>query len=183
LTTRSEFQKAVYDGKFRVLLSQDQIGSQIQNLAREITRDYEGKTPILIGVLNGGFMFLADLIRHIELDLEIDFIKISSYGDGKTSSGQVQLLKDVDADLSGRHVLIVEDIVDTSLSIKTIQEILIKRRPASLKFVVLLLKHKKAKIDFKLNYVGFNIDDDYVVGYGLDYKQMMRNFPSIYIME
>lgn len=180
---QSEFQRVVHDNKFPVLLSRDQIDSRVRELGEQITRDYQTKHPIVVGVLNGGFLFMADLIRYIELDLEIDFLKISSYGDEKVSSGQVSVIKEINADLRDRHVLVVEDIVDTGLSVKFLEQLFSRHHPASLKFVSLLLKKEKAKVDFDIDYVGFEIPDHFVVGYGLDYKQILRNLPAVYMME
>ncbi len=183
MTAISEFRKVVYDNKFRTLIDRQHIEKRVRELAREITKDYQGKEPILIGVLNGCFIFFADLVRHVELDLEIDFIKLSSYGDEKVSSGKVEILKNINADLRNRHVLVVEDIVDTGLSINFLKRKLLNLKPASLKFVSLLLKKEKAKVDFEINYVGFEISNEYVVGYGLDYKQVLRNLPAVYVMD
>jgi len=183
VTAISEFQKVVYDSKFRTLIDRKQIEKRVQELGKEITRDYQGKEPILIGVLNGCFIFLADLVRFVELDLEIDFIKLSSYGDEKVSSGRVEILKDINATLKNRHVLVVEDIVDTGLSINFLKQKLMNLKPASLKFVSLLLKKEKAKVDFKIDYVGFEVSNQFVVGYGLDYKQVLRNLPAVYVMD
>ncbi len=180
---RSEFEKVVYDGKFRVLLTRKQICARTQELGKLITEDYRDKNPIMIGVLNGGFIFMADLIRYMEIDLEVDFIKVSSYGDATVSSGRVQILKDINAEIQGRHVLIVEDIVDTGLSVRFLERKISELKPASLKFVSLLLKKDKAKVDFSIDYVGFEIPNEFVVGYGLDHKQILRNLPAIYVMD
>ncbi len=179
----SEFYKARYENKFRELLTKDAIQSRIEELGTQITQDYADKDPILIGVLNGCFIFFSDLVRQVELDLEIDFIKLSSYGDAKISSGKVTVLKDINADLKDRHVLIVEDIVDTGLSIRYLRNKLLQFNPASLKFVSLLYKENNADLDFDIDYVGFNIPNEFVVGYGLDYKQILRNLPAVYVME
>lgn len=183
MTQRTEYEKVVYDGKFRVLLSREQICARIGELGKQITEDYREKNPIMIGVLNGGFIFMADLIRHVEIDLEVDFIKVSSYGDGTVSSGRVQILKDINADIAGRHILIAEDIVDTGLSIRFLERKLSELKPASLRFVSLLLKKDRAKVDFNIDYVGFEIPNEFVVGYGLDHKQILRNLPAIYVMD
>ncbi len=183
MNDRTLFEKAVHDNAFRVLISKEKLQERIRELGRQITEDYRGKEPIMIGVLNGSFVFIADLVRAIELDLEIDFIKISSYGNEKTSSGRVQMIKDINADIEGRHVLIVEDIVDTGLSIKFLEEKLSALKPASLKFVTLLIKKEIAKVDFDIDYVGFEIPNEFVIGYGLDHKQILRNLPAIYVMD
>ncbi|MBN1464946.1 hypoxanthine phosphoribosyltransferase [candidate division KSB1 bacterium] len=180
---RTIFERAVLDGAFRVLITREELEKRIQELGRAITKDYRGKDPIVIGILNGCFVFIADLVRTIELDLEIDFLKISSYGDAQVSSGQVTMLKDVNAEIGGRHVLVVEDIVDTGVSLKYLEERLQALNPASLKFVTLLYKKEKAKIHFDIDYVGFEIPDEFVIGYGLDHKQILRNLPAIYVMD
>jgi hypoxanthine phosphoribosyltransferase len=163
------------------LISQNEIETRVRELGEQITHDYQGKHPILIGVLNGSFIFIADLVRSIELDLEVDFIKIASYGDEKVSSGEVELLKDINADIFNRHVLVVEDIVDTGLSIHFLQQRFSRMDPLSLKFVSLL--YKKEKANCYIDYIGFEISDEFVIGYGLDHKQILRNLPAIYIMD
>lgn len=183
MNERTIFERAVKDGAFRVLITRQELEKRIQELGQEITNDYRGKDPIIIGILNGCFVFIADLVRTIELDLEIDFLKISSYGDAQVSSGQVTMLKDVNADIGGRHVIVVEDIVDTGVSLKYLEERLKALNPASLKFVTLLYKKEKAKIHFDIDYVGFEIPDEFVIGYGLDHKQILRNLPAIYVMD
>ncbi|MBN1481840.1 hypoxanthine phosphoribosyltransferase [candidate division KSB1 bacterium] len=183
MNKKTVFEKAVYDSAFRVLVSKNALEKRIQQLGQQLTRDYRDKEPIIVGVLNGCFIFIADLVRAIELDLEIDFLKISSYGDAQVSSGQVTMLKDLQADIRGRHVLVVEDIVDTGLSLKFLQEKLSALKPASLKFVTLLYKKQKAKIHFEIDYIGFEIPDEFVIGYGLDHKQILRNLPAVYIMD
>lgn len=180
---RSEFEKVVYDGGFRTLLSQEKIEARIAELGRQITQDYRGLQPIMIGVLNGAVIFMADLIRHIELDVEIDFIKISSYGDAKVSSGIVRMLKDINADIKGRHILLVEDIVDTGHSIRFLHEKFMAMAPASLRFVSLLIKPANVQTDIPIDYVGFAIPNEFVVGYGLDHKQILRNLPAVYVMD
>ncbi len=179
----SEFKNVVYDNKFRVLLNQEKLNNRIKQLGREIALGYRDKHPIMIGVLNGAFIFMADLIRHAEIDLEVDFIKISSYGNSTTSSGNVRILKDMDADIHGRHVLVVEDIVDTGLSVKFLKDRLRQQGPASLKFISLLLKPESIKEKVHIDYVGFEIESSFVVGYGLDHKQILRNLPAIYVMD
>ena len=183
MNERTIFEKAVHDGAFRVLITREELEQRIRELGQKITADYRGKDPIVIGILNGCFVFISDLVRAIELDLEIDFLKISSYGDEQVSSGNVTVLKDVNADIKGRHVLVVEDIVDTGLSLKYLEERLKLLNPASLGFVTLLYKREKAKIHFDIDYVGFEIPDEFVIGYGLDHKQILRNLPAIYVMD
>lgn len=165
---------------FESLITEKQIRKRIKELAASISTDYTGKIPIFIGVLNGSFIFLADLIREITIDCELDFIKLSSYGDTTISSGQITLLKDPDCRIHGRDIVVVEDIVDSGLSLAFVKKIIEKENPKSLKFVSLLLKKGLPKIDFTIDYIGFEIIPVYVVGYGLDYAQKVRNLKSIY---
>lgn len=180
---RSEFERVVYDGKFRILISEEKIEQKLRELGKQITEDYRDKNPIMIGVLNGGFIFMADIVRHVEIDLEVDFIKISSYGNATTSSGEVKMLKDINAEVTGRHILIVEDIVDTGLSIRFLEKKFLELEPASLKFVSFLVKKENAQVEYNVDYFGFEIPNEFVVGYGLDHKQILRNLPAIYVMD
>ncbi|MCS6990045.1 MAG: hypoxanthine phosphoribosyltransferase [Chloroherpetonaceae bacterium] len=167
--------------KFVVAITESEIQRRVQELGRDIERDYAGKTPILIGLLNGAFIFIADLCRAIAaIDVEVDFYKLSSYGDAKISSGDVKLLKGIDADIKGRHVIVVDDVVDSGLSMKFIRDALLQREPASLKFCALLFKEGVSELDFKIDYVGFAIPKHFVIGYGLDYKQKKRNLKCVY---
>lgn len=177
-----ETQKFI-NGNYKVLLSGNEIKDKVRELGKEISKDYRGKTPILIGVLNGSFMFCADLFREIDIDCEIDFIKISSYDKAMETSGEVKLLKDIDAHLKDRDVLVVEDIVDSGLSIQYLRNKLSQAKPKSLKFVSLLLKEGVAQVPLQLDYVGFRIPNQFVVGYGLDFAQKFRNLPHLYLME
>jgi hypoxanthine phosphoribosyltransferase len=164
-------------------LTEEKIQERVKEIAEEINRDYQGKIPVFIGVLNGSFLFLSDLIRHINLECEIDFFKLSSYGDEKISSGKVKLLKELNCEVNGRDLIIVEDIVDTGLSIKFIEELIETHTPASMRVVSLLVKPKSLKYNAKIDYIGFNIPSEFVVGYGLDYAQKFRNLRSIYILD
>ncbi|MDQ7041556.1 MAG: hypoxanthine phosphoribosyltransferase, partial [Rhodothermus sp.] len=152
--------------RFRLFLDAPTLQQRVAELGRQISRDYEGRQPILIGVLNGAFMFLADLMRYITIDCEVDFLKLSSYGAAKVSSGQVYELKKIDADIRGRHVLIVEDIVDTGLSMQFILERLKAHGPASVATVTLLHKAEATQVEVPLDYVGFQIPNKFVIGYG-----------------
>jgi len=169
--------------RFRRYLHADTIRSRVAEMGAQITEDYADTTPILVSVLNGAFMFTADLMRGIDTDCEIDFIKLSSYGAAKVSSGEVHELKSVDADLGGRDVLIVEDIVDTGLSMDFMKERLLEYDPASLRVATLLHKPTATEPDLTLDYVGFQIPDLFVIGYGLDYGQLARNLSDIYILD
>ena len=169
--------------RFRRYLRAERIRSRVTEMGRRISTDYADTTPILVSVLNGAFMFTADLMRAIDTDCEIDFIKLSSYGAAKVSSGEVHELKSVDADLEGRDVLIVEDIVDTGLSMDFMKDRLQEYNPASLRVATLLHKPSATEPDLTLDYVGFQIPDLFVIGYGLDYGQLARNLGDIYILD
>ena len=181
----SDFPQHVYcrNERFRIYLTQDQIDARTQELADQINEAYAGKKPILIGVLNGAFIFTADLMRKLTIDCEVDFLKLSSYGAEKVSSGQVMELKRIDADLKGRDVIIVEDIVDTGLSMAYMLEKLNEYKPASLRVATLLHKTEATRIPLNLDYVAFEIPNLFVIGYGLDYGQLARNLPHIYILD
>mgnify|MGYP005640823829 CR=1 FL=1 len=166
--------------EFEELISEDKIKKRVIEIGTEISKDFEDKIPIIIGVLNGSFLFMADLVRNINIDYEVDFIKISSYGDSTKSSGTVRLVKDISADITGRDLIIVEDIVDTGLSIEFLYNRLMEAKPNSISFVTCLKKTTKVNVDHLVNYVGFNIGDSFVIGYGLDYAQKFRGLPSIY---
>lgn len=168
--------------KFKILIPQEKIQERVRELGNQITKEYEGKLPILIGILNGSFLFLADLVKHINIHCEIDFFKLSSYGDEKISSGEVKMLKELNADIKERHIIVVEDIVDSGLSIKFIQELLANHNPASVKVASLLVKPESLKYKVKIDYIGFEIPNEFVIGYGLDYAQKFRNLNSIYAL-
>lgn len=181
--TTEETRKFIESGESRLLLSKEEIRNKVRELGKQISKDYAGLCPILIGVLNGSFIFCADLFREISIDSEVDFIKISSYGEGTETSGVIKLKKDIDANLQGRHVIVVEDIVDSGYSINYLRERIERVRPKSLKFVSLLVKEDTARTEYKIDYVGFNIPNRFVVGYGLDFAQKFRNLPAIYVMD
>ncbi len=166
-----------------VLITFEQIKQKTAELGRQITEDYEGKDLLLICVLKGGLMFLADLMREIRLPVEIDFMAVSSYGDATESSGVVRILMDLDQNVQGRHILIVEDIIDTGRTLKYIIDNLRTRGPASIKVCTLLNKPARRVLDMPLDYVGFTIPDRFVVGYGLDYGQIYRNLPYIGVLK
>jgi len=165
-----------------VLLDSRTICDRVAELGAQISRDYRGKSPHLVAILKGASIFHADLVRCIELPLSIDFIAVGSYGKGNTSSGEVRLLKDLDDSLEGRDVLLVEDIVDTGLTLHYLVQSLQVRHPRSLKIVTLLDKPARRKIDVRVDYIGFEIPDEFVVGYGLDYDQRYRNLTDIHIL-
>lgn len=165
---------------FELYLTEEQIQSRVRELAALLNRDYAGRIPIFIGILNGSFIFFADLIREITVDCEVDFLKLSSYGDAKISSGAVKLLKDLNCQVEGRDIVIVEDIVDSGLSIEFIKKLILRENPRTFRVVTLLFKKDVSKIDFPLDYVGFEIPPEFVIGYGLDYAQKVRNLRAIY---
>ncbi len=169
--------------RFKVYLTDEEIQSRVRQIGKKISSDFLDKKPIFIGVLNGAFIFLSDLMRYVDIPCEVDFLKLSSYGDDKVSSGEVTELKQIDAEIRGRHVILVEDIVDTGLSIKFLVEKLKRSEPASLSTVTLLHKTEKTQHDVQLDYVGFRIASLFVLGYGLDYAQEGRNLAQIYILD
>ena len=164
------------------LISEDALQARVKEVAKDIQRDAGGEPLLLLGVLKGAFMFMADLMRQIQGDVTCDFISVSSYV-GTTSSGEVQIRKDVDSPLEGRRVIIVEDIVDTGLTLHYLQGILKNRNPASLKSACLLSKPSRRKTAVPVDYVGFEIEDKFVVGYGLDFNERYRNLPYIGLVE
>jgi len=166
-----------------VLIDQEELSARIADLAREIRRDFPSGQLHFVCVLKGAFLFLGDLIRAMEGHVTIDFMACSSYGSGTSSTGEVRLSKDLDSGLEGRDVIIVEDIVDTGLTLHYLQEILQARGPRSLRTACLLSKPSRRKIDVKVDYIGFTIEDRFVVGYGLDYAEQYRNLPYIGVLE
>ena len=163
-------------------ISEKKIQKRIKRIAKQINKDYKGKKPIFIGILNGSFILIADLVREIKVDCEIDFLKLSSYGDDKISSGQVRMLKELNCEIENRDIIIIEDIVDSGLSLKFIKELIENKNPSSLKFVTLLLKKDISNLNFKIDYIGFEIENKFVVGYGLDFAQKYRNLNAVYVL-
>jgi hypoxanthine phosphoribosyltransferase len=168
--------------KLTSYIDKKRIQKKIKGLARKISGDYKGKVPIFIGVLNGSFIFISDLVRNMKVDLEIDFLKLSSYGDSTISSGDVKLLKDLNCTIEGRDIIVVEDIVDSGLSLKYMRDLILAHNPSSLEFVTLLFKKGLSNLDFNIKYIGFKIPNKFVVGYGLDYAQKYRNLSGVYIL-
>jgi hypoxanthine phosphoribosyltransferase len=166
------------------LIAADEIQHRIRTLAAEIERDYpDGEEIHLVAVLKGGFMFMADLVRAMSARVTMDFMAVSSYGKETKSSGQVRVLKDLDSSLEGRHVIIVEDIVDTGLTLHYLQDILRARAPKTVRTACLLSKPSRRQVDVTVDYIGFTIEDRFVVGYGLDYAEKYRNLPYIAVLE
>lgn len=166
-----------------VLFNEHKIQDRIRELALKISSDYQDKNPVIISILKGGFVFMADLIRSITVPVEIDFLAISSYGSGASSSGVVKIRKDIDIDITNRNVIIVEDIVDSGLSLQYIKDYILKHNPASLAVCVLLDKPAAHKMKVSFEYVGFEIGTEFVVGYGLDYNEKYRNLPFVGILK
>lgn len=167
----------------RVLVSKEEIQKMVAELGRRITEDYKGQKLILIGVLKGGFVFLADLVREIKIPVEMDFIAVSSYGSSTKTSGVVRLIKDIDVPLNDKHVIIVEDIIDSGLTLTYLKEMFSARNPLSLKICTAFDKPERRKVELKAEYSGIEIPDEYVVGYGLDYDGILRNLPELYVLD
>ena len=166
----------------KVLVTEEQIATRIEELAREIEKQYEGKDLLLVGVLKGAVMFMADLSRSIQLPVNMDWMAVSSYGSGTQSSGVVRILKDLDADVLGRHVLIVEDIIDSGLTLSWLMSNLTARGAASVEVVALLRKPDAAKVEVEVAWVGFDIPNEFVVGYGLDYAEHYRTLKDVGVL-
>jgi hypoxanthine phosphoribosyltransferase len=165
------------------LLGEDEIRKKVGRLAGQISRDFAGREVLLVGILKGAFIFMADLARKMTPPVKMDFVRLASYGGGSVSSGKVRISKDLETSVRGRDVLIVEDIIDTGVTLKYLCRLLKSRRPRSLKTVALLDKPSRRKVPFQADYVGFAIEDHFVVGYGLDWNEKFRNLPGIYVLK
>jgi hypoxanthine phosphoribosyltransferase len=168
--------------KLKVLLPQEEIKEKVRYLAELVSRDYQGKVPLLICVLKGAVVFLSDLIRNLEIPVEMDFMAVSSYGNSTTTSGVVRILKDLETGIDNKDILIVEDIIDTGLTLSYLKENLLSRNPRSLKIITLLDKPERRVVDIEPDYCGFCIPDEFVVGYGLDFNEKYRDLPDICIL-
>lgn len=166
----------------KTLISESQIQQRVKELAEEINRDYAGKVPTLVSILKGGIIFLTDLMRQLRVLHEIDFMSVSSYDSGTQTTGVVRILADLSRNIEGKDVIIVEDIVDSGLTLDYIRHILLARRPRSLKICTLLDKKARRLVEVPIDYVGFEIPDEFVIGYGLDYREKYRNLPYVAIM-
>ena len=162
-----------------LLVASGQIDEKVRELGARITEDYRGEDLLLVGILRGAVVFLSDLMRHLELPCEIDFIEVSSYGAGTTTSGVVRILKDLREDITGRHVLVIEDIIDTGLTLAYLRRTLLARGPASLEICTLLSKPSRRQVEMEVKYLGFEVPDEFVVGYGIDYAGYYRNLRDI----
>jgi hypoxanthine phosphoribosyltransferase len=167
----------------QVLISQDEIRQAVSKLASEIRRDYQGKQPLLIGILKGSFVFMADLVRELGLPVEIDFVKLSSYGSGTETSGKVKIVQGLKAQIKDRDVLVVEDIVDTGLTVSFLMKYLQKKKPASLKLCALTDKPLRHKVTLPIDYLGFTVPDKFIVGYGIDWNEKFRHLRDICYLE
>ncbi len=168
--------------ELRVLFTQDQIARRVTEMAAQITRDFNGQSIIFVGVLKGASIFLGDLARQVKLDATFDFISVASYGNGTRTSGEVKIYKDVDTSMAGKNVIIVEDILDTGLTMGYLRKLFLAHQPKSLKVAVLLDKACRRIEPVKADYIGFEIPDEFVVGYGMDYAERYRNLPNICVL-
>jgi hypoxanthine phosphoribosyltransferase len=183
---REEKRKAVLGTMLmakEVLLSSEEIEERVREMAERITEDYRGEEPLLVGILRGAVVVLADLMRWVELPCEIDFMEVSSYGASTSTSGVVRILKDLRENVTGRHVLIVDDIIDSGLTLSYLRRFLLGRKPASLEMLALLSKPSRRQVDLNVKYVGFEVPDVFVVGYGIDYAGAYRNLRDIHALE
>ena len=167
----------------RILFSEEQIKNRIAELGAELTRDYKDKNPLFVGVLKGCFVFMADLLRSVDVYCTMDFMAVSSYGDGTVTTGAVKITKDLSRDIAGRHVIIVEDILDSGVTLAYLKKYLGVRNPASISIVTLLDTPARRRADIKADYAGFEVEDAFVVGYGLDYAEEYRNLPYIGVLK
>jgi hypoxanthine phosphoribosyltransferase len=168
--------------KHKILIRRAAIKRRVQEVAHQISTDYKGENVHLIGVLKGACIFLSDLVREIDLETSIDFIAVASYGKGKESSGQVRLLKDLDSNIAGRNVILVEDILDTGLTLSYLLRVLRQRKPKTLRVAALLDKPSRRKVNVTGDYIGFKIPDEFVIGYGLDYGERYRNLKDVCVL-
>lgn len=171
------------EAKPKILFPRELISQRVAELAEQISGDFAGKELLVVGILNGAFVFMADLIRGLKIPCGVDFVRLASYGSGSVSSGEVRITKDLETPIAGREVLIVEDIIDTGLTLSRLVEALRERHPASLKVCAFLDKQERRRVPFTADYVGFPIPDRFVVGYGLDYDEKFRFLPDVCVLE
>ena len=167
----------------KVLITEEGIAAKVQELGRQITEDYKGKNLLMVSVLKGSVIFMADLMRAIDIQARVDFMSVSSYGSGVKTSGVVKIVKDLDINLAGYDVLIVEDILDSGMTLQYLKEVLLQRKPHSLKIATLLDKPERRKVDLQADYACFNVPDEFVVGYGLDFAEKYRNLPFVGVLK
>ena len=173
----------VYDIGMHLLYPQTEIESNVKRLASEITADYHDKNPLLIGILKGSFVFMADLVRVLDFDLEVEFVRLSSYESGRESTGKIQMVQGLRAVVRDRHVLLVEDIVDTGLTVSSFLRLLKNRKPASLRLCAMMDKPSRRQVPLEIDYLGLTVPDKFIVGYGLDYAEKYRNLPDLFYLE
>ena len=169
--------------KPKVIIPREEIANKVAELATQLRKDYRGKNPLLIGILKGSFVFLSDLMRSMNIPVEVDFVRLSSYGAGTENSGKIKLVKDVETPIKGRHVLVVEDIIDRGLTVRFLLDYLSFREPSSLKLCALFDKPSRRKVEVPIDYVGFTVPDEFVVGYGLDLDEKFRYLPDLCVPE
>ena len=175
---------SIFDNDIQeVLFSEEQLKNRVREIAQQITADYQGKEIMLISVLRGSFVFMADLCRAIDLPCTLDFMAVSSYGKGTKSSGQVQITKDLSEDISDRHIIVVEDILDSGNTLSYLLKILENRHPASIRLCTLFDKPARHKVDIHIDYKGMEVPNEFIVGYGLDYAEVYRNYPEIAVLK
>lgn len=166
-----------------ILISEEQLQARIAELGKELAAEYDGKRPLFVGVLKGVVLFFSDMIRATQIPSEIDFMVVSSYGSGTESSGSIKVSKDLNKDIAGRHVVILEDIIDSGLTLSYVKDYLLSKNPASLKICTLLDKPSRRQVEITADYTGFTIPNEFVVGYGLDYDELYRNLPYIGVLK
>lgn len=174
---------SMYDDLEKILITKEQLRQRIEELGKQLDKDYQGKEPIMICVLNGSVIFYSDLVRAMKEPVRLSFITLSSYGDGTETMGTVKVVSDLRVDIAGKDVVIVEDIVDSGITLTNLVKMLNERHPASVKIITLLDKYKNRRVPFEPDYYGFKIENEFVVGYGLDYAQKYRNLPEVGVLK
>ena len=167
----------------KTLITKEELEATVARLGREITRDYQGKTPMMVAVLKGAFIFMADLVRQVDIPCTLDFMCVSSYGKGMSTSGQVKIIKDLDTTIEGKDVIIVEDILDSGVTLSYLMDLLRARKPASIRLCTLFDKPSRHKVDIHIDYKGMEVPNEFIVGYGLDYAEVYRNYPEIAVLK
>ena len=167
----------------KTLITKEELEATVARLGREITRDYQGKTPMMVAVLKGAFIFMADLVRQVDIPCTLDFMCVSSYGKGMSTSGQVKIIKDLNTTIEGKDVIIVEDILDSGVTLSYLMDLLRARKPASIRLCTLFDKPARHKVDIHIDYKGMEVPNEFIVGYGLDYAEVYRNYPEIAVLK
>ena len=167
----------------KILITKEEIAKRVKEMGEEITRDFKGEDILMVGILRGAVVFFSELVKNVDLDVRFDFMVVSSYGSGSVSSGEVRIIKDISQPIEGKNVLIVEDIIDTGHTLKNLKKLLLTRNPKSLKIVSLLDKPSRRQVEMEGDYIGFEVPNEFVVGYGLDYAEKYRNLPEIGVLK